>query len=117
MECKGGCCTTSTHLRRYRVKRGLRNPDKNIFHSYTEEKKVCRYLKNLINSRFVHSYTEALFNLATDVLGDKRITDMIKRNYPEIARKKDFIERRTEYEFLVRHFNDIKAFLTEDVSA
>ena len=32
-------------LRRYRIKRGLRNPDNNIFHSYTEE-------KNVLNTNF-----------------------------------------------------------------
>ena len=104
-------------LRRYRVKRGLRNPDNNLFHSYTEEKKVCRYLQNLIKSRFLHSHTEALFNLATDILGIKQITDMIKRNYPELAGKKDLMEKCAEYEFLVRHVDNIKAFLTEEVFA
>src|SRR3989304_6878934 len=97
-------------LRRYRVKRGLRNPDNNLFHSYTEEKKVCRYLQNLIKSRFLHSHTEALFNLATDILGIKQITDLIKRNYPELAGKKDLMEKCAAYEFLVRHVDNIKAF-------
>jgi hypothetical protein len=89
---------------------------KNAFNSYFEEKKTCEYLRNLINSRFLNSETEGLFNFAITILGEKTMSDLIRRGYPEIAEGKK-IDEWIEEEFLDDNISPkiIKEILTEDV--
>ena len=91
---------------------------KNAFSSYFEEKKTCEYLRNLINSRFLNSETEGLFNFAMTALGQKTMIDLIKGRYPEIAEDKK-IDEWVEEESLDDNISSkiLKEILTENVDA
>lgn len=62
------------------------------FSSRFEQLKVYAYLYNLVNSRFLHQKTAALFNFAKEMMGNETTVRLLKKVCPEVLDYKEFDE-------------------------
>jgi len=61
-----------------------------LFSSPFEERKALSYLRNLINSTFLHYKTKDLFELAIELLGQRPVIEVMKTVYPEFLEAPEF---------------------------
>ncbi len=88
-----------------------------LFNSSYEELKILSYLRNLINSTFLHHKTNDLFDLTVELLGQRPIIEVIKSACPELIELSEFeATMRSDYNSEAIPINTKRRLLKQELT-